>query len=101
MDDIATRVADAGVTRNDSGGHTGDGTLLTVNLGYRPKRVELINITDFIRFTKHDDMAAAVTLQEVAAGTMTAPNVITITDRGFTVTAAANISAKVFTWHAM
>jgi uncharacterized protein YhdP len=101
MDDIATRVADAGVTRNDSGGHTGDGTILNVNLGYRPKRVELINVTDAIRFTKHDDMAAAATLQEVAAGTMTVQNVITINDRGFSMTAAANINAKVFTWHAM
>ena len=101
MDDIATRIADAGVERNDSGGHTGDGTVLNVNLGYRPKRVELINVTDAIRHTKHDDMAAAQTLQEIAAGAMTVTNTITINDRGFSVAAAANISAKVYTWHAM
>jgi hypothetical protein len=101
MDDTATRDTQ-GIARGAVGEHTGDGTLLTVTLGFRPMHVVLINITDVIRFEKIDGMAANATLEIAPAAdgvnTIDTSGAIVITDTGFTVAAAVNISAKVFSW---
>lgn len=101
MDDIATRDTQ-GIARGCTGAHTGDGTLLTVLLGFRPQTVTLINVTDVIKFEKIDGMAAAATLETAAAGTLSVDTTgaVTLTDNGFTVAAAVNISAKDFVWSA-
>lgn len=101
MNDSATRDTQ-GIARGCSGGHTGDGTLLTVMLGFKPQHVKLINVTDVVSFEKIDGMAAAATLETAADGTRTidTSGAITLTDDGFTTAAAVNISAKVFVWAA-
>lgn len=101
MDDTATRDTQ-GIARGCTGGHTGDGTILTVTLGFKPQHVTLINITDVVRFEKIDGMAANATLETLTAGTTTidTTSAITLTDTGFTVAAAVNINAKVFVWAA-
>lgn len=103
MEDTATRSAD-GIVRGDCGTHTGDGTLLTVTLGYKPKFVVLVNLTDVVRFEKIDGMGANDTIEIVAAAatgtTVDTSGAIVLTDTGFTVSAAVNISAKNFAWFA-
>lgn len=101
MDDSATRTEN-GVARGNTGGHTGDGTILTVRLGFRPMHVVLVNITDVVRFEKIDGMADNATVETVTAGTTTidTTSAITLTDDGFTVAAAVNIAAKAFVWFA-
>jgi len=97
---VATQKSD-GIARSESGTIVGDGTILTVTLGYRPQRVVLINVTDAIKFEKHDaGMLNTETLQTVAAGAQstTTSSQIVITDGGFVVTAAVFITAKVFSW---
>lgn len=101
MDDTATRDAQ-GIARGAVGTHTGDGTLLTVTLGFKPMHVVLVNLTDAIRYEKIDGMAATDTVETVTAGTTTIDtgSAIVLTDTGFTVAAAHNISAKNFAWFA-
>lgn len=101
MEDSATRTEN-GVARGNTGGHTGDGTLLTVRLGFRPMHVVLINTTDATRFESIDGMPAGATFETVTAGTSTVDTTgaVTLTDDGFTVAAAVNIAAKVFVWFA-
>lgn len=101
MEDSATRTEN-GIARGNTGGHTGDGTLLTVRLGFRPMHIVMINTTDAVRFEKIDGMAANATFETVTAGTSTidTTGAITLTDDGFTVSAAVNISAKNFVWFA-
>lgn len=91
-----------GVARGATGGNTGDGTALIVTLGFRPKAVVLVNITDVTKIEKIDGMADNATLQTVAAGTMTIQTTsqITIDENGFVVSAAANANGKVLRWWA-
>ena len=101
MDDVATR-DDMGIARGTSGGHTGDGTKLTVTLGYRPQHVKIVNVTDAAVWEKIDGMTDAQTIKVVTAGTTTVDtgSTLVITDDGFTLAAAANVNAKVFVWFA-
>jgi hypothetical protein len=94
----------AGIANCATGTFTGDGTICEVNLGFKPRYVKLINLTDRIVNEISDTMAATQTLKTVAAGTMTLDTdtdlllVDGISDdfRGFQVSAAVNIAAKVF-----
>ncbi len=101
MDDTATRNSQ-GIAHRAVGTHTGDGTLLTVTLGFKPMQVVLINITDVVRFEKIDGMATDASYESAAAGanTIDTSGAINITENGFTVSAAVNISAKNFAWFA-
>lgn len=100
MDDTSTRKAN-GIARGESGTTTGDGTALTVTLGYKPKRVTLINLTDAIRIEKIDGMTDAQTLQTVTAGTTTVQtgSQIVLNDRGFVASAAVNANGKSLVWY--
>lgn len=91
-----------GIARGSCGKATGDGTALSVTLGFRPKHIILINVTDRDRYEWIDGMAANTTLKSVAAGTMTADTTgaITIVEKGFIVNAATNIAAKALVWFA-
>lgn len=54
-----------------SGSFTGDGTTVTIALGFVPKKFRLVNITDVITWEKTYEDAAANALKVVAVGTMT------------------------------
>lgn len=77
-----------------NGQHVGDGLARKVVLGFRPKKVELYNITDQADYKKLDSMPNAKARKEVAAGTKTYVDAITIESDGFTVEAAENVAAK-------
>lgn len=89
-----------GIANRAVGKSTGDGTALSVTLGFKPMVVELINLTDTTTFTKTEDMPANTTLKAVAAGTMTTDttSAITLVEKGFIVSAAANAAAKSLVW---
>lgn len=99
MDVVADRGA-FGIARGATGTFTGDGTLTNVTLGYRPKMVTLVNVTDALKLEKIDGMAANATLQTVTAGTqtVTTTSAITINDSGFAVTAAIAADGDDFVW---
>jgi hypothetical protein len=91
-----------GIARGSNGTNTGDGTVLTINLGFRPKRVIIFNETDVITWEKFDTQADANVIKTVAAGTMTkdTTSAIVFNANGFTTSAALNASTKVLHWFA-
>ena len=93
---IGTNKRSNGVVRGDTLSATSDNTAIVASLGYRPKRVVAINLTDVVRIEKIDGMTNAQTLQEVAAGTQTVQtgSQIVLSDTGFTLSAAAAGNAK-------
>lgn len=101
--DVAASKQRGSVSNKATGSWTGDGTVATVNCGFQPRHVVIHNMTDVISIEKMSDMADTVTLQHAAAGANSAPtsSQIVITENGFTVAAAVNISAKSFVFEAM
>lgn len=103
MDTIA-KSQDGGVSNTAVTTYTGDGTLLRVNLGFYPRYVQLVNLTDQTTYEWYFGMAAGTTLKTVAAGTRTlntadvaiSPKSGQDAFRGFEVPAAVNINAKAF-----
>ena len=103
MLDTAT-ANDTGISNTASGSFTGDGTICYVTLGFKPRYVKLVNLTDRITNEFFGDMAATHTLKTVAAGTVTDDTASAITPRGgttdtyrgFEVAAATNITGKAF-----
>ncbi len=103
-----------GIARGAVGVFTGDGTAVTVNLGFKPKYVKLVNLTDAVTFEKIDGMLAtqtvkttgvpAVTVDTGSAIVLNANTPATATAAastgGFTVSATAGINAKSFVWYA-
>lgn len=91
-----------GVARGSQGKATGDGTALSVTLGFRPKYVMIYNATDATKWEYLDGLAATQSIKTVTAGTMTTDttSAITITDTGFATTAALNASGKALVWYA-
>lgn len=92
-----------GVVNFATGSFTGDGTATTVTLGFKPRLVHLINVTDRIQQIWHEDMAATTTLNTVAAGTATADTGTLIsspTEKTFLIAAGAAVSAKAYVWSA-
>lgn len=94
----------AGIARGASGNHTGNGAIANVLLGFKPKYVVLINITDVVRFEKIDGMAANATVEIVGAAatgtTIDTTSAVVLNDNGFTISAAVNINTKAFVWFA-
>jgi len=101
MDDTATR-NEQGIARGASGSTTGDATVLTVTLGFRPQHVTIIDQTGPIRWEKIDGMLATQSLKTLAAGTtsLDTTSAIVITANGFTTSAALNASTHVLNWFA-
>lgn len=91
-----------GIARGSSGKATGDGTALSVTLGFKPKHVIIYNRTDVTRWEKFDGMADANSLKTVAAGTCTDDNTsaIVFAEKGFVTSAALNAAGKDLYWFA-
>lgn len=67
-----TAVTSAGGVYNfASAGFTTDGTTITVNLGFQPRWIRIINVTDVVIWEKMDTLAAANSVKVVTAGTTT------------------------------
>jgi hypothetical protein len=84
-----------GVVNAVSGSLTGDAAANTINCGFIPLHVIVINETDAIRWEKIDPMVAANTLKTVTAGTTTVDtgSAIVINTDG-TVTLSATLAAS-------
>lgn len=96
-----------GITNVASGSFTGDGTATTVTLGFVPRRVHLINVTDRIEQIWQEGMAATTTLNRAADGVGTAntsslivPSGATDSYKGFLIAAGAAVNAKAYVWTA-
>lgn len=91
-----------GVARGSCGTATGDGTALSVTLGFQPKYVMIFNETDVIKWEKLYNQADANCIKTVAAGTMTkdTTSAIVLSDSGFVASAALFASGKVCHWYA-
>jgi hypothetical protein len=82
-----------------AGTYTGTGAAQTVTLGYEPKGLIIINVTDgdsvFFHF---DGMTDATGVSIGAAAATVASQAVTLTSRGFTLgtDSSVNESAKVF-----
>lgn len=105
--DTATS-ADGGISNFSIGTFTGDGTVTEVTLGFRPRYVKLINLTDRIVQEWSDTMAATHTLNIAADGTATDNTGSLIVAkggqdsyRGFQIAAAAAVNAKVYHYIAL
>lgn len=95
-----------GIVNFASGSFTGDGTVTTISLGFQPRHIELINVTDRISQTWVEGMAATTTLNTAADGVRTANTSSLIVPRtavadsyrGFSIAAAAAVNAKAYVW---
>ena len=83
-----------------SGSFVGAGANKKVVLGWKPRSVKLVNITDSISFEKHEAMAADTALRRVQNGDGDVGNYVTLESDGFTVLAAAAVSAKTISYYA-
>lgn len=76
---------------------------VTLQLGFVPRFVTFVNLTDRITDTWFEGMAAASSLHAVAAGTQTLETVNGITvgaDKTITLTATTMVASKTFYWMA-
>ena len=83
-----------------SGSFTGDGTIATLNLGFKPRYFKMFNATDVVVYEKWEGMVAANSIKTVTAGTTTNDaSAITLDSAGtVTIPAAINIAAKAISW---
>lgn len=77
-----------------NGFFVGGGVDKTIVLGFQPKLVKIVNITDSIQAEKFESMEADKALRTLQAGTKDYGDYITINSDGFTVKAALAVSAK-------
>lgn len=94
-----TKKSDGIARSNVFGSWTGDGTAVTLTLGFNPSYLQIINQTDTIIFEKIAGMAAANCVKQIAAGTTTIDTTPLITFNGdgtVTLAAALNVTAKAF-----
>lgn len=91
-----------GIANRAVGVATGDGTALSVAVGFRPMKVELVNLTDATTFEKIDGMSDAQAVKCVTGGALTVDttSAIVLTDRGFIVSAAVAAAGKSLVWYA-
>lgn len=91
-----------GIARGSCGKATGDGTALSVTLGFKPKHVIVMSETDLTRWEKFHDQDAANSIKTVAAGTTTldTTSAVTLVEKGFIVSADAAATGKALKWFA-
>lgn len=96
-----------GIVNMATGSFTGAGAAVDVTLGFVPRRVHLINVTDRIEQMWQEGMAATTVLNRDAAGAGTAntgslivPTDSTDSFRGFTIAAGAAVSGKEYVYTA-
>lgn len=98
----------AGICNYASGNFTGAGAAVTVDCGFTPRKVRVLNLTDRIEDEKQLGMSATEVLHTVAAGTRTLDTGghLAFADpetdgyRGFSMIADVAISAKDLFWEA-
>lgn len=75
----------------------------TITLGFTPRYVKFVNLTDRITDEWYEGMASASSLHQVAAGTLTleTTNGIAVSGSSFTLTATTLVASKTFHWEAM
>ena len=93
----------SGVTRMVTGSFVGTGSAVDVKtVGFRPRRVELFNVTGLAVAHWTDAMADASMVKQVTAGTMTFPtsNGVTPLANGFRLGADGdmNVAAETVHW---
>lgn len=101
---MATATTQSGGKANvATGSFTGGGAEVDVELGFTPRYIKFVNVTDRTVFEFIEGMAATTTLKTVAAGTVTADttSALVVDANGFTISAAAAVDAKAITWVAM
>lgn len=83
-----------------TGGYVGTGVAFDVSVGFKPKYVQIVNISD-PAIVHHNDMMpdAAFMSQEDGATAYTTSNGITLLDDGFTVGTDAQINTSGDTCH--
>jgi hypothetical protein len=94
-----TKKSDGIARSNVYGSWTGDGTAVTLTLGFNPSYLQIINSTDAIIYEKILGMAANACVKQVTAGTTTIDTTPLITFNGdgtVTLAAGLNVSAKAF-----
>jgi len=103
MTTFAATTQAMGITNFASGSFTGDGTIATLNLGFKPRYFKLFNATDVVVYEKWEGMVAANSIKTVGVGTTTNDaSAITLDAVGtVTIPAAINISAKALSWIAI
>lgn len=91
-----------GVVNFATGSVTGDGTAIEVTLGFKPRFIKALNITDVESWEKYEGMSDAQALKTVTAGTTTVDTAsgIVITSQGFTLLAAEFGTSDVVVWAA-
>lgn len=101
MTEVAATSQTNGISNMATGSFTGGGAAVSAMVGFRPRRIELTNMTDGIQYMWQEGMAAGKVLKTVAAGTVTvetgsllAPTTNESTFHGFTIAAAAAVAAK-------
>jgi hypothetical protein len=101
MIDTATTTS-AGVVNFSTGTVTGDGTAIVVTLGFKPRHIRAVNVTDVEAWDKFESMTDAQALKTVTAGTTTIDtgSAIVISDNGFTLLAAEFGTSDVIHWAA-
>jgi hypothetical protein len=101
MNDTATTTS-AGVVNFSTGTVTGDGTAIVVTLGFKPRHIRAVNVTDVEVWDKFESMTDAQALKTVTAGTTTIDtgSAIVISDNGFTLLAAEFGTSDVIHWAA-
>jgi len=80
----------------------GAAAALTISLGFVPRFVRFVNLTDRITDEWYEGMASASSLHVVAAGTQTleTTNGIAVSGQTFTLTATTMVASKTFYWEA-
>lgn len=91
-----------GIARGSCGTATGDGTALSVTLGFKPKHVIIYNETDAMRWEKFFTQVDANSVKTVTAGTQTTDttSAIVLAEKGFVTSAALAANGKVLHWFA-
>jgi len=76
---------------------------VTITLGFAPRRVLFVNLTDRITNEWFEGMDSASSLHAVAAGTLTleTTNGIAVSGNTFTLTATTMAASKTFYWEAV
>ncbi len=92
----------AGIVEFASGSFTGDATITTVSIGFKPRWIKVFNSTDAIVWEWFEGMAATTVIKTVTAGTTTADTTSAITidsgNKAFVLTAALAASGKAISW---
>jgi hypothetical protein len=100
MATVSATSLSAGVVNLASGSFTSDNTATTVNLGFTPRWVKVVNSTDVIVWEKIEGMAAANSIKTVTNGTTTVDtgSAILIVGGSFSLSQTAVGSSKAISW---